>query len=183
MRGRFALVVVTLAVMSAAAKSASTPAQMLDARGLGCVETEDTIKVGAVRSPEGCQGGKLIRLVKIAVPRMDEPGGPEALAMLKTLVEGQMIACILLQPDERARIPRLTEERDHDIYASSCSYGYGTPSGGRLEFKMIEIGLARDCPRFSEGAFRMQEGNTAWSRRGDLPIQRFELPERCKANR
>ena len=89
-------------------------------------------------------GGVTVRLQGVAAPELDhpnlgieqEPGGPEAAAFMRRLVEGRVVTC------------ELTGERTHGREVGVC-YRDGRDIGAAV----IEAGLARDCPRFSRGRY------------------------------
>jgi endonuclease YncB( thermonuclease family) len=87
----------------------------------------------------------------------DEAGGPEARDYLRQLVEGETIVC------------RLTNERTHGRRVGWCQRG-----GQDLGAAVIEAGLARDCPRYSGGAYAGLEPPAA---------RRLPLPSYCTPRR
>jgi endonuclease YncB( thermonuclease family) len=109
--------------------------------------------------------GISVRLQGVAAPELEhaglgveqEPGGPEAAAFLRDLVEGKPIVC------------ELTGERTHGREVGVC-YRDGRDIGAAV----IEAGLARNCPRFSRGRYAKLEQPAAKS----LP-----LPGYCEVRR
>jgi endonuclease YncB( thermonuclease family) len=89
-------------------------------------------------------GGVTVRLQGVAAPELEhpnlgikqEPGGPEAAAFMRRLIEGRIVVC------------ELTGERTHGREVGVC-YRDGRDIGAAA----IEAGLARDCPRFSQGRY------------------------------
>jgi len=94
--------------------------------------------------------GRRIRLMGVSAPERDEPGGAEATAALRALVEHREITCID------------SGERSHRRVVARCFSGRED-----LARRLIQIGLARDCPRHSGGLYQKDE--TAASRRLPLP--------------
>jgi endonuclease YncB( thermonuclease family) len=121
-------------------------------RGRAQVLDGDTITVEGVH----------VRLQGVAAPELDhaglgieqEPGGPEAAAFMRRLVEGQVVVC------------ELTGERTHGREVGICSR-----AGRDIGAAVIEAGLARDCPRFSEGRYAELERP---------PAKSLSLPSYCE---
>jgi endonuclease YncB( thermonuclease family) len=109
--------------------------------------------------------GVHVRLQGVAAPEIPheglgieaEPGGEQAAAFMRRLVEGQIVVC------------ELTGERTHGREVGVCSR-----EGQDIGAAVIEAGLARDCPRFSNGQYAELERQAAKS----LP-----LPGYCEARR
>jgi endonuclease YncB( thermonuclease family) len=94
--------------------------------------------------------GRRIRLMGVSAPERDEPGGAEATAALRALAERREITCID------------SGERSHRRVVARCFSGEED-----LARRLVQIGLARDCPRHSGGLYAADE--TAASRRLPLP--------------
>ena len=75
-----------------------------------------------------------------AAPEGDEPGGAEATAAMRALVEGRRLRC------------ELNGERTHDRCAGVCFL-----AGLDIAEALVRRGLARDCPRFSAGHYARVE--------------------------
>jgi endonuclease YncB( thermonuclease family) len=98
--------------------------------------------------------GISVRLQGVAAPELEhgslgvrqEPGGPEAAAFMRRLVEGQVVVC------------KLTGERTHGREVGVCRR-----DGRDIGAAVIEAGLARDCPRFSPGRYAEREQPAAKS--------------------
>jgi micrococcal nuclease len=107
-------------------------------------------------------GGVHVRLQGVAAPEVahpgqpdDEPGGPEARAFMQELVEGRTVVCALTGERTRGRRVGTCMVDGHDI-------------GGKL----IEAGLARDCPRYSHGRYAALEPEVA----RQLPLPGYCTP-------
>lgn len=96
-----------------------------------------------------------IRLNGIAAPELEDPQGPAARDFMKNLVAGKIVSC------------ELDGERSYDRVIGVC-YLDGQDIGALI----INAGLARDCPKFSNG--RYDEFNTAASERLPLPVYCME---------
>ena len=94
-----------------------------------------------------------IRLNGLAAPERDEPGGPEATAMMQRIVH---------QAGGRLRC-ELTGETSYDRQIGVCF----TLAGQDIAALMVAQGVARDCPRYSGG--RYQQYETDASRALPLP--------------
>jgi hypothetical protein len=98
--------------------------------GIARVVDGDTLDVAGVR----------VRLKGVAAPELREPGGEEARAFVAGLVEGQTVVCELT--GERTRGRRV---------------GYCSREGRDIAAEVIRAGLARDCPRYSQGRYAAAE--------------------------
>ncbi len=100
-------------------------------------------------------GGEIvpIRLNGLAAPEREEPGGPEATAAMRIIVDeaGGRLRC------------ELTGETSYDRQIGVCF----TPDGQDIAALMVALGVARDCPRYSGG--RYAEFETEASRALPLP--------------
>ena len=81
-----------------------------------------------------------VRLSGVAAPERDEPGGPEATAFMKHLVNGKTVRC------------DLNGEKTYDRLVGTC-YVNGRDIGEAV----IAAGMARDCPRYSGGRYASAE--------------------------
>ncbi|MCS6778518.1 MAG: thermonuclease family protein [Geminicoccaceae bacterium] len=104
--------------------------------------------------------GHVVRLQGIAAPELHEPLGHEAKLALEALVAGRTLTCL---PDGT---------RSHGRIVAICRVD-GEDVGARL----VAMGLARDCPRFSAGRYRAIEREAA--RRGAEIGRRYDLPSYC----
>jgi endonuclease YncB( thermonuclease family) len=105
-------------------------------------------------------GGVHARLQDVAEPEVahpgqpqDEPGGPEARAFMQDLAEGRTVVCGLTSERTRSR-------RVGTYMVDGCDIG------GEL----ITTGLARDCPRYSQGRYAALEPEAT---------HRLPLPDYC----
>ena len=122
-------------------------------RGRAHVVDGDTVTIGGIS----------VRLQGVAAPELEhaglgieqETGGPEAAAFLRDFVEGQTVIC------------ELTGERTHGREVGVCSR-----DGRDIGAAVIEAGLARDCPRFSQGRYAELEKPAAKS----LPLPSYCEP-------
>jgi len=94
-----------------------------------------------------------VRLRGIAVPALDQPLGKAAMQALADAALGKTASC------------RLSGSRSWDRIDAHC-----TVEGQDLAEMMIRSGLARDCPRESEGRYAAFEAD-----RGET----FPLPDDC----
>lgn len=81
-----------------------------------------------------------VRLSGVAAPERDEAGGAEATAFMARLVNGREVRC------------ELDGTRSHDRVVGTCFVG-----GQDVGEAVIAAGLARDCPRFSNGRYASAE--------------------------
>ncbi|KAA6183742.1 thermonuclease family protein [Thiohalocapsa marina] len=81
--------------------------------------------------------GVAIRLQGVAAPELREKWGRASKEAMQRIVSGQRLRC------------ELTGERTHDRKVGVCFLDDGTDIGAEL----ISQGLARDCPRFSDGRY------------------------------
>ena len=86
--------------------------------------------------------GTAIRLLGVAAPATDEPGGREARAYMVELVQHQEVSCDLAR-----------ERRNGGLIGVCRLVEKATVGGGDLGAMIISMGLARDCPRFSGGRY------------------------------
>jgi endonuclease YncB( thermonuclease family) len=106
--------------------------------------------------------GVLVRLQGIAAPEIEhrnlgikeEPGGQEAAAFMRQLVDGRLLVC------------ELTDERTRGRPVAVCYR-----DGRDVAAEVIAAGLARDCPRFSGGRYANLERPEA---------KRLPLPGYCR---
>ena len=90
--------------------------------------------------------GQKVRLQGLAAPEMDEPGGVEAKNAMIQLVERQEVSC------------ELDGTTSYDRVVGICYVG------GRDAAELLVVrGLARDCPRFSDGRYEEMETPSARS--------------------
>jgi endonuclease YncB( thermonuclease family) len=94
------------------------------------VRDGDTIVVGSMP----------IRLNGLAAPEGNEPGGPAATRAMLELVQGRTLHC------------ELDGERTHDRCVGVCYL-----EGEDISEVMVHRGVARDCPRFSQGRYAKAE--------------------------
>lgn len=90
----------------------------------------DTLEIGSVT----------VRLHGVAAPERNEPGGDEASAYLRELTTEREVRC------------RLSGKRSYKREVGTCWVG-----NTDLAAALISAGLARDCPRFSDGRYAALE--------------------------
>jgi micrococcal nuclease len=141
-----------LAVLSIAAPAdaANCPRGTLTGQ-VTLVRDGDTIVVGNMR----------IRLNGLAAPEGDEPGGGAATQAMLELVQGRTLRC------------ELDGERTHDRCVGVC-YLDGTD----VSEVMVQRGLARDCPRYSQGRYAEAEVQAAAA--GATIGDDYPLPGYCR---
>lgn len=113
------------------------------------VRDGDTIEVGGIA----------IRLNGISAPEHRQPFGPDATDFMGWLVMEKEVTC------------KLNGERNRDRLIGVC-YLDGVDIGETI----IREGLARDCPRYSDG--RYAEAEEEAKRTGIH--QQYELPDYCR---
>jgi endonuclease YncB( thermonuclease family) len=106
--------------------------------------------------------GMPIRLNGLAAPEGDEPGGAAATRAMVELVDGRELRC------------DLNGERTHDRCVGICYL-----DGADIAARMVEMGVARDCPRFSGGRYRAAERRAADA--GGPIRSTYPLPDYCRA--
>jgi endonuclease YncB( thermonuclease family) len=115
------------------------------------VRDGDTIVVGSMP----------IRLNGLAAPEGDEPGGAAATQAMLELVQGRELRC------------ELDGERTHDRCVGVCYV-----DGADISEVMVERGVARDCPRFSQGRYAEAEVQAAAG--GATIGDDYPLPGYCR---
>jgi micrococcal nuclease len=102
-------------------------------------------EVTPVRDGETIVVGSMpIRLNGLAAPEGDEPGGAEATKAMLELVQGRTLRC------------ELDGERTGDRCVGICYF-----EGKDISEVMAHCGVARDCPRFSQGRYAKAERQAA----------------------
>ena len=129
--------------------------------GLG--EADETTLIGKVtfvRDGDTIEIGPIaIRLNGISAPEQRQPYGPEATAFMGWLVMEKEVTC------------QLNGERNRDRLIGICYL-----DGADIGETIIREGLARDCPRYSDG--RYAEAEKEAKRTGIH--ERYELPDYCR---
>jgi micrococcal nuclease len=115
------------------------------------VRDGDTIVVGSMP----------IRLNGLAAPEGDEPSGAAATRAMLELVQGRTLRC------------ELDGERTHDRCVGVCYL-----DGADISEAMVHRGVARDCPRFSQGRYAEAEFQAAAD--GATIRQTYRLPGYCR---
>jgi endonuclease YncB( thermonuclease family) len=115
------------------------------------VRDGDTIELGAMA----------IRLGGLAAPEWDAPGGQEATDAMKGLVLGKVVTC------------ELDGTATYDRCAAIC-----TLAGADISETLVDMGLARDCPRYSGG--RYADAEQAAADRGSTIRVMYQLPGYCR---
>jgi endonuclease YncB( thermonuclease family) len=113
------------------------------------VRDGDTIEVSGVA----------IRLNGVSAPEQRQPYGPDATAFMGWLVMEKEVTC------------KLNGERNRDRLIGICYL-----DGADIGETIIREGLARDCPRYSDG--RYAEAEKEAKRTGIH--ERYELPDYCR---
>jgi len=150
-------------VGAAALAVALTLLAALPAHGRQCERGTLAGAVSHVRDGDIIEvNGRVIRLNGLAAPEWDEPGGAEATRGMRGLVDGRQVRC------------ELDGERTHDRCAAVCYI-----EGRDLAAEMVCAGLARDCPRFSNGRYRAAEAQAAAP--GATIGGSYPLPSYCRA--
>jgi micrococcal nuclease len=106
-------------------------------------------------------GNMPIRLNGLAAPEGDEPGGGAATQAMIELVEGRTLRC------------ELDGERTHD----RC-VGVRHLDGVDISEVMVRSGVARDCPRYSQG--RYAEAELQAAAEGATIGSIYPLPGYCR---
>ena len=115
------------------------------------VRDGDTIVVGSMP----------IRLNGLAAPEGDEPGGAEATRAMLELVQGRTLRC------------QLDGKRTGDRCVGICYL-----DGADISQVMVHRGLARDCPRYSQGRYAEAELQAAAA--GATIGEDYPLPGYCQ---
>jgi micrococcal nuclease len=106
-------------------------------------------------------GSKSIRLSGLAAPEGDKPGGADATQAMFELVQGRTLRC------------ELDGERTHDRCVGICYL-----EGEDISEAVIHLGVARDCPRFSQGRYAEAERQAAAD--GATIGTTYALPGYCR---
>jgi micrococcal nuclease len=141
-----------LLFIATAANAAQCPRGILTGQ-VSYVRDGDTIVVGMMP----------IRLNDLAAPEGDEPGGAVATRAMVEMVEGRELRC------------ELTGERTHDRCVGVCYL-----DGADIAAELVAAGLARDCPRFSDGRYREAElkaAATGATIQASYPLPGYCMPE------
>jgi endonuclease YncB( thermonuclease family) len=137
---------------------------------LGVARAEPTailIDTGRAIDSDGIVIGHVeVRLQGIAAPEWSDraghdPGGRAALKGLASMVDGREVRC----------------ELDGTTASSGRPVGVCFVGGHDVGRRMVEMGLARDCPRFSGGRYKEAEAQ-ARVRGADLS-RIYHLPGYC----
>jgi endonuclease YncB( thermonuclease family) len=117
-------------------------------------------KVTFVRDGDTIEvGGIAIRLNGISAPEQRQPYGPDATAFMGWLVMEKEVTC------------KLNGKRNRDRLIGIC-YLDGADIGETINRE----GLARDCPRYSDGRYAKAEKE---AKRTGIH-ERYELPDYCR---
>jgi endonuclease YncB( thermonuclease family) len=120
---------------------------------------EPTILTGTVthvRDGDTIEVGKIpIRLNGVSAPELKEPLGPQSKKFMLDLVDGESVGC------------ELTGAKTYDRLVGTCYLG-----SKDIGIKVIEAGLALDCPRYSGGRYAAFEVADA--------RERIKLPGYCR---
>jgi micrococcal nuclease len=112
------------------------------------VRDGDTIEVGSIP----------IRLNGVSAPELKEPLGQQSKRFMRGLVHGKRVRCELNGKKTYDRLVGVCYLDERDIGSA-----------------VIEAGLARDCPRFSDGRYMGVENTAA--------RERIKLPKYCRARK
>ena len=99
--------------------------------------------------------GQRIRLQGISAPERHDPGGAQATAAMRALVEKRRVTCLD------------SGDRSYKRVVARCFLGETDVAAW-----LIARGLARDCPRFSGGRYQPLETANSLS----LPLPRYCEP-------
>jgi micrococcal nuclease len=102
-----------------------------------------------------------IRLNGLAAPEGGEPGGAAATQAMIELVQGRTLRC------------ELDGERTHNRCVGVCYL-----DGEDISEVMVHRGVARDCPRFSQGRYAEAERHAAAD--GATIGRAYALPGYCR---
>jgi endonuclease YncB( thermonuclease family) len=152
MAPRLAVVVLALVLMVAPALAAAVCPRETFTGQVTHVRDGDTIEVG----------GLPIRLNGFAAPEGDEPDGDAATRAMVELVDGRTLRC------------ELNGEQTHDRCVGICYL-----DGKDISAEMVRQGVARDCPRFSGGRYRIIEAGA--TKDGATIARTYPLPGYCRA--
>jgi endonuclease YncB( thermonuclease family) len=98
--------------------------------GQASVIDSDTLRVA----------GQKVRLQGLAAPELSEAGGHKTTAALIQIVKGHRVSC------------ELDGTTSHDRVVGTCYV-----EGKDVAAELVQLGLARDCKRFSGGRYRELE--------------------------
>lgn len=93
-----------------------------------------------------------VRLQGVSAPELREPFGRDAKRFMSDLVGGHIISC------------RLTGEQNYDRLIGICFLAHRD-----IGAVIVSSGLARDCPRFSGGRYKVYEVHAS----RQLPLPRY----------
>lgn len=127
------------------AEEPSNPVAGNEISGTAYAIDGDTIRI---------EGEGKVRLQGVAAPEKSEQGGMEATDFMKRLVNGKDVRC------------QLDGSRTYDRRVGICFL-----EGADVGEAVIAAGLARDCPRYSDGRYRGAEGRES---------ARLSLPGYCE---
>jgi endonuclease YncB( thermonuclease family) len=106
-------------------------------------------------------GDMAIRLSGLAAPEWNDPGGTEARQAMIELARGRRVRC------------ELDGTRTYDRCAGICYL-----DGADISEIMVHRGLARDCPRYSQGRYAEAERHAAAA--GATIGRIYALPGYCR---
>lgn len=104
--------------------------------GQACAIDGDTIRLHGDVQAGRCSGGQPMRLWGINTREMREPGGKDAAVALTTAIRGKVLIC------------HAVGRESYDRPVVRCNV-----SGADLSAMMVATGHARDCWRYSKGAY------------------------------
>jgi micrococcal nuclease len=143
-------------VLLALAMLATSPA------AADCVAGPMTGQVTFVRDGDTIElGVTAIRLDGLAAPEGSEPGGDKATAAMSAMVFGKVVTC------------ELDGEATYDRCVATCHL-----DGADISEEMVRMGLARDCPRYSDGRYQQAELEAA--EQGATIQATYQLPGYCR---
>jgi micrococcal nuclease len=97
--------------------------------------------VSHVRDGDAIEVGKIpVRLNRVSAPELDEPLGHKSKAFMVKLVDGKRVRC------------ELNEEKTYDRFVGVCFL-----DGEDINGSIIQAGLALDCPKYSNGRYKVAE--------------------------
>jgi micrococcal nuclease len=142
--------------------SVRLPPLMWPALAQQCARGSFIAKVTYVRDGDTIELGEMaIRLQGLAAPEWNEPGGTESRKAMIELAHGRTVRC------------ELDGTRTYDRCVGVCYL-----DGADISEIMVRRGVARDCPRFSQGRYAEAERQAASD--GAAIGGVYSLPGHCR---
>lgn len=134
-----------LAALLTAAASIASPATAKTVEAQACAIDGDTIRLGGEFKNGRCQGGEKIRIWGINTQERGEPRYKSGASKLAALIKGKLVVC--------------TFDGTHTFDRSVARCAVEGQDIGRA---MVASGEARDCKKFSKGAYATVD-QRAWA--------------------